>query len=166
MVRSLLILQGARFHTATNLPFKACHCKQEPIELAPSIELFQKPRWRMICQAGGGSLQLCLLLLFCAAVLCCASMSISPWYKSESTVLKKTMLALSAGAALFTEKLGGRASHQPGTIQICRRCLCLEFSAIGSLQIIEKRVSLYEASCHQLLQIWKTVELWIVCLTT
>lgn len=56
---------------------------------------------------------MCLLLLFCAAVLC-ASISISPWYKSESFLLRKTIVALSAGAALVTEKIAGKHIIQQG----------------------------------------------------
>lgn len=66
--------------------------------------------------AGGGSLQLCLLLVFCVAVLCCASMSISPWYKSENFLLRKTMAVLNAAAALVTESLGGDDSQPGGSL--------------------------------------------------
>ena len=64
--------------------------------------------------AGGGFLQLCLLLIFCLAVLCCASMSITPWGKLDSTLLKRFIAGIWAALGLALDMLFAKFAMTSG----------------------------------------------------
>ena len=49
-------------------------------------------------------------------MLCFASMSISPWYKADSPLLRKAVAVLCAAATFLTEALASKSDPQSGAL--------------------------------------------------
>ena len=65
--------------------------------------------WPLNCSlAGGGFLQLCLLLVFCMAIICCASVSINPWYKGDLNFMRRVVAGFGAICTVVSNLLAAQ----------------------------------------------------------